>query len=86
LSGLEAAVCWDNVVDFKWHRASKSPRWEVIPPDIRITATALLTPGNGWSINHDFRTLTHNDVADNNSLNGYSTEIVSGSKVEEAEI
>ena len=27
---LEMARCWDNVVDFRWHRSTHSPNWRVL--------------------------------------------------------
>ena len=27
---LETARCWDNVVDFRWHRTTHSPNWRVL--------------------------------------------------------
>lgn len=35
LAGLSAAKCWDNVVDFRWHKTTASPHWHVIPQDRR---------------------------------------------------
>ena len=29
---LTDAKCWNNVVDFRWHRTTKSPHWHVLPP------------------------------------------------------
>jgi hypothetical protein len=28
---LTSAACWDNVVDFRWHKATASPHWQVLP-------------------------------------------------------
>ena len=29
-AGLIDAACWDNVIDFSWHRATQSPNWHII--------------------------------------------------------
>jgi len=34
-AGLGAAVCWDNVVDFRWHKSTASPHWYIIREDSR---------------------------------------------------
>lgn len=34
-TGLEDAKCWDNVIDFRWHRSTQSPNWHVLPPSRR---------------------------------------------------
>lgn len=35
-AGLIEAKCWDNVVDFRWHKTEASPNWHVIPEEARI--------------------------------------------------
>jgi hypothetical protein len=35
-AGLSQAGCWDNVVDFRWHKTEASPNWFVIPESERI--------------------------------------------------
>ena len=32
---LEAAHCWDNVVDFRWHKQTHSPNWRILAEDQR---------------------------------------------------
>jgi len=40
---LNAATCWDNVVDFRWHKSSASPNWRVIPDALRVLAADLIS-------------------------------------------
>eukprot|EP00605_Chrysophyceae_sp_TOSAG23-4_P002004 GSChrysophyteH1.ASY1.ANO1.2218.1 assembled CDS len=40
-ASLREARCWDNVVDFRWHRTSASPNWRVLPPGERPFATKI---------------------------------------------
>jgi len=35
LAGLSGAKCWDNVVDFRWHKTTASPHWHVISQELR---------------------------------------------------
>ena len=35
---LSLAKCWDNVVDFRWHRTTQSPNWHVILSENRPLA------------------------------------------------
>lgn len=35
-AGLTQAKCWDNVVDFRWHKTEASPNWFVIPESERL--------------------------------------------------
>ncbi len=35
-AGLEAAHCWDNIVDFRWHRTTQSPNWHLIQEQSRL--------------------------------------------------
>eukprot|EP01041_Mallomonas_annulata_P010360 gene10360-21614_t len=46
LAGLEGAVCWDNVVDFRWHRSTQSPNWSCTPIDQRKSSI----PVSGWEV------------------------------------
>lgn len=46
--GLESAACWDNVIDFRWHRSTPSPHWSVLPIEDRITTVPDTI--QGWSI------------------------------------
>lgn len=34
-AGLHGAKCWDNVVDFRWHRSTQSPNWHIIRSENR---------------------------------------------------
>ena len=34
-TGLAEAKCWDNVIDFRWHRSTQSPNWAVLAPEER---------------------------------------------------
>lgn len=43
-AGLSDAHCWDNVVDFRWHRMSQSPNWSIIPETDRRIDDAVLNP------------------------------------------
>jgi hypothetical protein len=44
------AKCWDNVVDFRWHRTTPSPHWAVIPLKQRIGEVHRELAEAGWSI------------------------------------
>lgn len=35
-AGLDTAHCWDNVVDFRWHRTTQSPNWHLIQEKDRL--------------------------------------------------
>lgn len=41
---FDVSNAWEDVKDFKWHRAQKSPNWDVIPMEEReadaLAATA----------------------------------------------
>jgi hypothetical protein len=45
-AGLTDAHCWDNVVDFRWHRMSQSPNWSIIPESDRRIDDVFLNPTN----------------------------------------
>ncbi len=36
-ANLQDAKCWDNIVDFRWHRSSQSPNWHILSEALRIT-------------------------------------------------
>lgn len=38
---LEHANCWDNVVDFRWHKQTHSPHWQIIEEEKRILPPTL---------------------------------------------
>mmetsp|Transcript_7243 Transcript_7243/g.12041 ORF Transcript_7243/g.12041 Transcript_7243/m.12041 type:complete len:138 (+) Transcript_7243:2-415(+) len=38
-AALSAAKCWDNVVDFRWHKSTPSPNWYVIPDEERAVGS-----------------------------------------------
>lgn len=38
----EVANAWEDVKDFRWHRAQKSPNWNVIPETERETDALAL--------------------------------------------
>jgi hypothetical protein len=40
-AALREARCWDNVVDFRWHRATASPNWKVLLPHERPVARVV---------------------------------------------
>ena len=40
---LTSANCWDNVVDFRWHKATASPHWKVLPEAQRRDPCDLVT-------------------------------------------
>lgn len=42
MAGLTGAGCWDNVVDFRWHKSTPSPCWKVMPEDKRVKASELM--------------------------------------------
>ena len=46
VAGLQDSFCWDNVVDFRWHRSTKSPHWEVLADMDRLKSI----PVSGWSV------------------------------------
>ena len=41
MTNLSNARCWDNVVDFKWHRSTKSPNWDILPVEERVISSDL---------------------------------------------
>lgn len=47
---MQRAACWDNVVDFRWHRNTPSPHWSVIPRPERISELASNLLDGGWSV------------------------------------
>lgn len=38
----KVANAWEDVKDFKWHRAHRSPNWNVIPEDERESDSLVL--------------------------------------------
>ena len=42
---LTSAACWDNVVDFRWHKTTPSPHWRVIEQTDRHNPLLLLQEG-----------------------------------------
>ena len=50
---LVNATCWDNVVDFRWHKSIKSPNWDVWP---QVSQDGYQIPsaleGTGWAKNN----------------------------------
>ena len=43
------ACSWDNVIDFKWHRSTKSPNWSILANDKYILEKDL--PENNSNMN-----------------------------------
>ncbi len=41
LAKLEDAKCWDNVVDFRWHRTTHSPNWRILDVQERTVYEAV---------------------------------------------
>ena len=35
-ASLTEAKCWDNVVDFRWHRSTQSPNWSILAEEGRV--------------------------------------------------
>jgi hypothetical protein len=48
---LTEAICWDNVVDFRWHRSTPSPHWHIIPPQDRTQFLPPYLLDIGWQLN-----------------------------------
>lgn len=44
---LKAASCWDNPIDFRWHRATQSPNWFIIPESAHVQ---MLPMEDGWRL------------------------------------
>lgn len=49
-AALREAKCWDNVVDFRWHRSTPSPNWTSIPLSERITELQDVLKDAGWRL------------------------------------
>ena len=49
-SNLTEAKCWDNVVDFRWHRTTPSPPWHMIAPSERANSIVDAVAQLGWEI------------------------------------
>ena len=49
-AGLRDARCWDNVVDFRWHRTTPSPNWFMIPVADRLSALPHNLAPTGWKL------------------------------------
>ena len=47
---LDQARCWDNVVDFRWHRTTKSPNWHILAEKDRIDTFNQPFVAEGWCI------------------------------------
>lgn len=46
---------WEDVKDFKWHRAQKSPNWGVIPEAEKVTPlTVTSTPTVATSVSESW--------------------------------
>ena len=50
-SSLLEASCWDNIVDFRWHRNNvPSPHWYLLPAERRLIELPLNLIQAGWKI------------------------------------
>ena len=49
-AGLRDARCWDNVVDFRWHRTTPSPNWFMIPVADRFASLPQNLAPTGWKL------------------------------------
>lgn len=50
-TGLVEAKCWDNVIDFRWHRSTQSPNWVVLAPEERaVYEVVRSSSGDGDTI------------------------------------
>lgn len=62
-TGLEDAQCWDNVIDFRWHRSTQSPNWHVILPEQRTEVESGPDDNTEWgAINSDNTTDGHDNT------------------------
>jgi hypothetical protein len=43
ITKLKEANCWDNVVDFRWHKQIHSPNWHVIEESNRVPPPNVFT-------------------------------------------
>jgi hypothetical protein len=60
MAGLVDAACWDNVIDFRWHRATQSPNWHIIEERRRTVYQRVASTSEGGS-----ETLWGEEVCDN---------------------
>jgi len=49
-AGLQDARCWDNVVDFRWHRTTASPNWMTLAAIDRLSVLPTDIAAAGWEI------------------------------------
>ncbi len=45
-ASLTEAKCWDNVVDFRWHRSTQSPNWSLLAEDQRVLRKVVRERGS----------------------------------------
>ena len=60
MAGLVDAACWDNVIDFRWHRATQSPNWHIIEERRRTVYQRVASTSEGGS-----ETVWGEEVCDN---------------------
>ena len=44
---------WDQIDDFKWHKAEPSPNWSILPPEDAVVEEVwrdVVPGGPGWSL------------------------------------
>ena len=49
-AGLRDAKCWDNVVDFRWHRTTRSPNWFTLETGDRMSKLPAALVEAGWEL------------------------------------
>ena len=49
-AALQDARCWSNVVDFRWHRSTKSPNWYCIEEADRVRELPPALAPACWSV------------------------------------
>jgi tubulin-specific chaperone C len=87
MSGLQDAKCWDNVIDFRWHRSTPSPHWSRIPALSRITAIPEKLSESGWKISTEKANPGDNNADENSGHlnNNANDQVVHAVKAEGSE-